>query len=85
MDKSIEKKLDKMEKDINKKIETSEYRVSKLKGVSNLTRSDLEMCLMRINHMRRGYYRFMQALGNVKKLFEAYGIDPEYNNATVNW
>lgn len=79
------KKLNKMESDINKKIENSECRSVKLKGVSNLSRGDLDSCLMRIEHMKKGSYRFMRALGNVKKLFEAYGIDPEYNNSAVLW
>lgn len=79
-----ENKINKMMTDINKILYKYENRIPKIKGVSGLSVSDLEECLLRLETMKSGYYRFMKILNkNIIELFNKYGIDPEYNNLNI--
>lgn len=60
---------------VTKKIQNSEYRAVRMKGVGNLTRSDLETVVMYARMFMRGDYTTLMApQGNVKELLEAFGV-----------
>ena len=74
-------KLQQMRDDIKKILLGYEYRIPVINGVKNLTVSDLEYALLRIDMLKTGNkYRLMKVNNEVKALFNSYGIDPEYNN-----
>ena len=74
-------KLQQMKDDIKKILLGYEYRIPVINGVKNLTVSDLEDALLRIDMLKTGNkYRLMKVNNEVKALFNSYGIDPEYNN-----
>lgn len=74
-------KLQQMRDDIKKILLGYEYRIPPINGVSNLTASDLEDALIRIDILKTGNkYRLMKVNNELKELFNSYGIDPEYNN-----
>ena len=74
-------KLQQMRDDIKEILLGYEYRIPVINGVKNLTVSDLEDALLRIDMLKTGNkYRLMKVDNEVKALFNSYGIDPEYNN-----
>ena len=74
-------KLQQMRDDIKKILVGYEYKIPAINGVKNLTVSDLEDALIRIDMLKTGNkYRLMKVNNEVKALFNSYGIDPEYNN-----
>lgn len=74
-------KLQQMKDDIKKILLSYEYKIPTINGVTNLTVSDLEYALLRIDMLKTGNkYRLMKVNNEVKALFNSYGIDPEYNN-----
>mgnify|MGYP000899542843 CR=1 FL=1 len=74
-------KLQQMKDDIKKILLGYEYKIPAINGVTNLTASDLEYALLRIDMLKTGNkYRLMKVNNEVKALFNSYGIDPEYNN-----
>ena len=64
--------------DLEKIMQNSEYRTSKVRGVSNLSRSDLEVAIDYANaYIRSGGHGFsgkMSPRGGVKELLDKYGI-----------
>ena len=74
-------KLQQMRDDIKEILLGYEYRIPVINRVKNLTVSDLEDALLRIDMLKTGNkYRLMKVNNKVKALFNSYGIDPEYNN-----
>lgn len=74
-------KLQQMKDDIKKILLSYEYKIPAINGVTNLTVSDLEYALLRIDMLKTGNkYRLMKVNNEVKALFNSYDIDPEYNN-----
>ena len=77
------KNIEKLIKDVNAILNKYENRIPKIKGISNLSRGDLEDVLYRAEAMLEGPYRFCEILNeNIKSLFAKYNIEPEYNNSS---
>lgn len=75
------KNIEKLIKDVNVILNKYEDRIPKIKGISNLSRGDLEDVLYRAEAMLEGPYRFCEILNeNIKSLFAKYDIEPEYKN-----
>lgn len=70
---------EKLIKDVKRKIQNSEYRGVTMKGVRNLSRSDLEMTILYAEaFVDSGGYNFgsfMSPRGNVEDLLKAYGLE----------
>ena len=79
------KNIEKLIKDVNVILNKYEDRIPKIKGISNLSRGDLEDILYRAEAMLEGPYRFCEILNeNIKSLFAKYNVDPEYNNKSTS-
>jgi hypothetical protein len=69
---------EKLIKDVEKKIMNSEYGSVTLKGVKNLSRSDLETIIMYaqtfIKNYGEGFYGLMEPRGQVEELFKKYNV-----------
>lgn len=75
------KNIEKLIKDVNAILNKYEDKIPKIKGISNLSRGDLEDVLYRAEAMLEGPYRFCEILNeNIKSLFAKYDIEPEYKN-----
>ena len=63
-------------KDLEKCRRKNEYRVSTLKGVKNLSRSDLDTVELYAQTIERqgNYYGLMEPRGNVRELLNKYGF-----------
>lgn len=74
-------RLQQMRDDIKEILLGYEYRIPAINGVKNLTVSDLEDALLRIDMLKTGNkYRLRKVNKEVTELFNSYGINPEYNN-----
>lgn len=73
------KNAEKLINDVTKKIQSSEYGTVKMKGVSNLSRSDLEDTIMYaqnyIQHDGQSFGNVMSPVGGTEELLKAYGIE----------
>lgn len=79
------KNIEKLIKDLDEVLIKYEDRIPKIKGVSNLSRGDLEDIIFRAKTMLEGPYRFCEILNeNIKSLFIKYNVDPEYNNTLIS-
>lgn len=72
------KNAEKLVKEVTNKIRNSEYNTVTMKGVRNLSRSDLESAVMYAEtYINSGGYSFtglMNPVGNVKELLDKYDV-----------
>ena len=69
-------------KDVQRKLDTwNEYSMFKIKGIGNLSRSDMDELLMYCDDLMNGGFKQHMFLprGSIKAVFEAYGITIEDN------
>ena len=60
---------------VNKKIETNEYNTVTLKGVRNLSRSDLEFIKLYAEASIKGtLHSFMEPRGNIRDVLEKFKV-----------
>lgn len=82
----MEKNIKKLISDLDKILLKYEDRMPKIKGISNISRSDVESMKLRAECMLKGSYDFTKIHDkNIRTVFEKYGIDPDYNNKALIW
>lgn len=71
--------LNKLKNEVEKKLRLTEGRTSTIKGVKNLSVSDLETILMYIETIQNtgGINGLMSPRGNIEEVFNKYGVEFE--------